>query len=861
MFQSGYGSQKNECSCYPAKINSFVLSDYKINFTLQKKRLMDKSMGKLFVNYGVPVVLFFFLSLFYFIPDVLEGKKISQHDIMQFKGMSKEIEDHRAKFGEEPLWTNSMFAGMPAYLVSTKYKGNLLRTLHNIFTLNGFRPVSFVFLYLIGAYIALLLFGLNPWLSFAGAIAYAFSSYFFIIIQAGHVSKVLALGYMPPIIAGVYAAFRGKVLVGSLVTGVFLGLQIFVNHLQITYYTMLIIVILGIFELVQAIRNKTWSSFLKPFPWLVLFVLLAVGSNFSNLYTTYEYGKESIRGKSELTSNAENRTSGLDKDYATQWSYGIGETFTFLIPDFMGGSSSGSLSTTYELLRKNYGAGEAKKFIANVPLYRGKQPSTAGPVYVGAVVVFLFILGLFLVKGPIRWWLLTVTLFSVALSWGHNFSLLTNFMLDHFPGYNKFRTVSMTLIMAEFAMPLLAILALREIVQGNVEKKEFMRAMKYAFFGLGGLILVFLMIAGSFDMSSSYDEEMRGQGMGSIVDAMQQDRLSLFRTDAFRSLVFVILTAVLVYFAFQKKIKFNTLIALTSLLLLVDLLPVNKRYLGSKNFVSNREDKNPFTPSVADQLILQDKDPNFKVLNLTVSPLQDASTSYYHKSLGGYHGAKMRRFQELFEQGLQPEIGDLIQTLQKNATPGAIDSTFATLGCLNMLNTRYIIYNAEAPPLVNKHELGNAWFVPVYNIVPDADAEMAAVTSFNPESEAIVDKRFENLLTGLQITPDTSARIALTEYRANYLKYSASTASEQLAVFSEVYYAKGWEAMVDGKSMPHFRADYLLRAMRIPAGEHTIEFRFHPKSYFLGEKVSFASSLLLIMMIIGTIWLELRRKG
>jgi hypothetical protein len=824
---------------------------------------MKSPVSKIFINYGIPVVIFFFLSLAYFIPDVLEGKKISQHDIIQFKGMSKEIVDHRAKYGEEPLWTNSMFGGMPAYLISTQYKTNLLRKLHYILTLNEFRPVSFIFLYLVGAYLALLLFGVNPWLSFAGAIAYAFSSYFFVIIQAGHVSKVLALGYMPPIIAGVYAAFRGKALLGSLIAGVFLGLQILVNHLQITYYTFLIILIFGIFELVNTIRSNAWKSFLKPLALLVLFMLPAIGANFASLYTTYEYGKYSIRGKSELTANVENKTSGLDKDYATQWSYGTGETFTLLIPGFYGGSSSGALRTnshTYDYIKSNYGASEAKKFITNVPLYWGAQPSTSGPVYVGAVIVFLFILGMFFVKGPAKWWLFAVTLVSIMLSWGHNFSVLTNFMLNYFPGYNKFRTVSMTLVMAEFAMPVLAILALKEIITTDIPKKEFMKALKYSFFGLAGLVLLVMLISGSFDMTSQYDAQLRSQGLDGIVDAIQKDRLSLLRSDAFRSLMVICLTAAIVYSAYLKKIKFNVLILLLTLLLLFDMWPVNKRYLNSRDFVSKKEDKNPFTASTADLLILRDKDPDFRVLNLTVSILQDASTSYFHKSLGGYHGAKMRRYQELFDHSIENEISALVNTFQKRPVPEAIDSTLALLGTLNMLNTRYIIYSTEAPPLVNKHELGNAWFVKQIRTVSNADEEIAAVTNFNPASEAIVDVRFSKDFEGLSLTPDSTAKIALTEYRANYLKYQATLAKEQLAVFSEIFYDKGWQAYVDNQPVPHFRADYVLRAMRIPAGNHTIEFKFHPKSYFMGEKVSLACSLLLVLMVIGTGYFEWKKR-
>jgi hypothetical protein len=821
---------------------------------------MEKKL-KIPLQYIYPIIIFFFLSLAYFIPDVVEGKKISMHDIVQYKGMSKEIVDFREKYGEEPLWTNSMFGGMPAYLISTQYKSNILRQVHRILTLFDFRPVSFIFLYLIGAYIALLLFGINPWLSFAGAIAYAFSSYFFIIIHAGHVSKVLALGYMPPIIAGTYMAFRGRYLLGSLFSGVFLGLQILVNHLQITYYTLLIILILGIFELAGAIRNKAFGNLLKPLPWLALFVVLAIGANFSSLYTTYEYGKYSIRGKSELSVNAENKTTGLDKDYATQWSYGIGETLTLLIPDFMGGSSTGALKTnsnTYDYIKTTYGASEARKFTENVPLYWGKQPITSGPVYVGAVIVFLFFLGLFVVKGPVKWWLLTVTVVSILLAWGHNFNLLTGFMLDYFPGYNKFRTVSMTLIMAEFAMPMLGILALKEVIMNDIPRKEFLKALKYSFFGLGGLILVVILISGSFDMSSPMDEQLRSQGLDNIVDAIQKDRLALLRTDAFRSLVFVALTATLTYFAFLKKIKFNNLVLLFTLLLLVDMWPVNKRYLGSKDFVSRNEDKKPFKPSTADLVIMSDKDPDFRVLNLTLSVLQDASTSYFHKSLGGYHGAKMRRYQELFDLSIQDEIGRLITTFNKRQVPESLDSTLATLGTLNMLNTRYFIYNTEAPPLVNKHELGNAWFVNQIKMVANADEEIAEVLAFNPASEAIIDNRFSKEIEGLKLTMDSTAKISLTEYRANYLKYSTIASTEQLAVFSEMYYDKGWQAYIDGQPAPHFRVNYVLRAMRVPAGNHTIEFRFHPRSYYLGEKVSLACSLLLVLMVIGTGFLTWR---
>lgn len=823
---------------------------------------MDKNTRKRILNYGTPVIIFFLISLMYFMPDALEGKRISQHDIVQFKGMSKEIADHREKYGEEPLWTNSMFGGMPAYLISTQYKNNILRQVHRLFTLDGFRPVSFVFLYLVGAYIALLLFGLNPWLSFAGAIAYGFSSYFFQIITAGHVSKVLALGYMPPVVAGVYASFRGKVFIGSVITGIFLGLQILMNHLQITYYTLLIILILGIVELITAVKNKAFAGFLKPLPWLVLFALLAIGANFSNLYTTYEYGKYSIRGPSELSTDQENRTTGLDKDYATQYSYTLGETFNLLIPNFMGGSSGGQLgenSNTYKYLREAYGASVARDFVRSVPLYWGEQIQTAGPVYIGAVVVFLFILALFIVKGPLKWWLAAVTVFSIMLAWGHNFPVLTNFMLDYFPGYNKFRTVTMTLVMAELAMPLLAILALNEIITGNIPKKDFLKALKYSAFGLSGLIVFFMIIAGSFDMTTPYDQQ-RFQGLDALIDSVVKDRLVIFRSDAFRSLIFVLLTAGLVYAAYLKKIKFNILIALLAVLLIADLWPVNKRYLNSSNFVSKKEDRTPFNPSTADMVILQDKDPNFRVLNVSLAPLQDASTSWFHKSIGGYHGAKIRRFQELYDNHIQNEIMALYGTLQKSPVRiEAIDSVMSTMNALNLLNTRYIIVNPDAPPLVNKSELGNAWFVEEVIRVNNADEEIAAVGHIDPSRQVVIDNRFAEEIESFEPQPDSAASIHLTEYRANHLKYSSSASSPQLAIFSEVYYDKGWQAYIDEKPVPHFRANYLLRAMKIPEGNHIIEFKFHPDSYFIGEKVSLASSILLILLAAGTGFMEWRK--
>ncbi len=802
--------------------------------------------------------IFFVLSCVYMYP-VFSGKQIQQGDVSNFKGIAKEIIDFREKYGEEPLWTNSAFGGMPAYQISVIFKNNVLKPLHKVFSLFGFVPVSYVFLALLGAYIAFLILGINPWLSIAGAIAYAFSSYFFTLLEAGHVSKAFALGYMPPIIAGVYLSFRGKILWGSLITGIFLGLQLLVNHFQITYYTVLIILVFGIYELVSVIREKRFMEFLKPFPFLLVAVLLAVGVNSGNFLTTYEYSKYSTRGGSELRQD-----KGLDQGYTTDWSYGIDETLTLLIPNFMGGASYGMFgenSESYEIMKENQGASKARKALASFPSYWGEQAFTSGPFYVGAIVFFLFMAGLFIVKGRAKWWLFTVTVFAILVSWGHHLQWFNDIVYHYLPGFNKFRDVKMILVMANFAMPFLGIMAVQEILTGNSNRKDIMRSLQYAAFGLSGFLLLIMLVAGSFDFESAVDEQYRAQGAGILVDAFHKDRLALLRNDAFRSVVFILMAASILYFSYQKKIKTTTAFLLLGAIILMDLWTVDKRYMNADNFVPKKRYEKPFTASAADAVILQDKDLSYRVLNLSVSPFNDASTSYFHKSIGGYHGAKMARYQDLIENQIAANIQSLAGVFNARPTPYAIDSALANLNALNMLNTRYIIYSPEAPPLVNSSELGNAWFVDGYRLVGGAKEEMDALTDFNPAREAIIDKRFEGSLAGLTPASDTAATIVLTEYRANYLKYNAVCAEEQLAVFSEIYYDKGWQAYIDGNRVDHIRADYVLRAMRIPAGEHTLEFKFHPQSYYISEKISLASSVLFFLLLAGTLWMEWRKKG
>lgn len=822
---------------------------------------MASTLLKKIFPYVLHIFLFVIISLAYFMPDVLEGRQLYQNDITQFRGSAKEIVDYRKEYDKEPLWTNSMFGGMPAYLISTIYHGNKIKIFHRIIPLFRFKPVAFIFLYLLGFYIALLLFGVSPWLSFAGAIAYAFSSYFFAIIGAGHVAKVWAIGYLPPIVAGVYAAFRGKIFLGSAVTGLFLALQLLINHLQITYYTFLTIIILGIFELIAAIRNHQLPGFIKTLSLLIITALLAVSSHFGALWTTYEYGKYSIRGESELTADAENKTAGLDKDYATSWSIGIDESLSLFIPNIKGASAAfGTNSKSYDLLRRTEGGtAYAKQMLPRLPSYWGDQPHTV-PVYAGAVVCFLFIFGLFVVRGTVKWWLLTATIISVALSWGRHFPALTNFMLDHFPGYNKFRSVSMTIVIAEFAMPLLGILTIKEIITTDISRKVLLKYLKYTLYITGGIALFLLLFPGIFGLESRFDQQLIQQGQGVLVDAFIEDRKNLLRLDALRSLIFVSLAAGLIYLFINKKVKLNFLIGSLIFLFLIDMWPVDKRYVSSDNFISKKEEQNQFAASTADLLILNDKEPGYRVLNLAVSPFQDGTTSYFHHSIGGYHGAKMKRFQELVDYHIMNEITTLYNTLRNNYSSQAIDSTMMKFNALNMLNTRYVIYNPEAPPLVNKHEFGSAWFVSDFKIVSDADEEIAALNEINPAEIVLIDQRYEDLIKGYTPASDSTADIFLASYLPNHLTYRSNSESEQLAVFSEIYYDEGWQAYIDGNPVPYFRADYLLRAMRIPAGSHTIEFKFHPRSYYTGEKISLAGSLLLILMLLGAFIFEMKKE-
>lgn len=823
-----------------------------------------------FVPHIVAVILFLIISFAFFYPQ-LQGKQLLPHDLLFFKGMSKEIVDYREQYGEEPLWTNSMFSGMPAYLISVRYTANLVSDV--IIALNKAigRPASFLFFSLLGFYIALLLFRINPWLAIAGSIAYAFSSYFFIILEPGHASKANALGYMAPIIASVYTAYKRNILTGAVLTALFLSIQLFYNHLQITYYTLLIILIFIIFHFFEVIKQKQILRFFKASGALLIGTIIALGINFTALYFVYDYGKDSIRGKSELTKDENITTSGLDKDYATAWSYGQWETFTLLIPNFHGGGSGADYENTefykdYMPNVKSYLIGqgmspkeaekEARKYVSQ-PFYWGTQPSTAGPVYVGAIVFFLFILGLFVVKGQIKWWLLTATIISIFLAWGKNMMWFSDLFFDYFPGYNKFRTVSMILVIAEFCMPLLAIITINKILNGEIEKPVLKKSLLWSFGITGGLCLIFwLMPRMFFDFSAPADSQFENSP---LLDILIKDRISLFKSDAIRSFIFIALSAGLIYIVAFKKIKTKYFYAGLTLLFLFDMWPVNARYINENDFIPKRKVENPVPMTQADSYILQDPDLYYRVLNMGSDVWAEAVTSYYHHSIGGYHGAKMRRYQELFEYHISKEMNMIMSGLANVKTQSDLQKLFKKAKVINMLNAKYFLIpgkNQEKIPQLNTAALGNAWFVNKYKFVNNADEEINALYDFNPANEAIIDKQFAGILKDFNIEKDSTASIKLTEYKPNKLVYESNCTSRQLAVFSDIYYPKGWNAYVDGQLTPHFRANYVLRAMIVPAGKHEIVFKFEPKMFKTGSTISFASSIILIIMLIFLIYRE-----
>lgn len=793
----------------------------------------------------IAVVIFIIVAFAYFYP-VLEGKVLKANDSTVSKINSKEIQDYRAKTGKEPLWTNSVFSGMPAYLISTLYPGNLFKHVDTI--LRTFKmPVSVLFLSMTGFYILLLVFGVNPWLAITGALAYGLSSFFFQILGAGHNTQAIALAYMPAMIAGIIYAYRRDAVKGALLTGVFLALEIQANHIQITYYAMLCLLVFAIVEFIYSYKNKTVLKFIKTSAILIIPFVIAIGINFASIYTTWEYGKYSIRGKSDLVLNDNsNRTTGLDKDYIVRWSYGIDETLNMLIPNYKGGSSKpfDRTSETVKALRQN----NQPDAVNQVSKYWGTQPGTDGPHYVGAIIIFLFILGLFLVKGVEKWWLLGATILAIMLAWGKNFMPFTNLFIDYFPGYNKFRAVTMILVIAEFCIPLLGFLALRDILNGSATKKEILKSLKIAAGITGGFLLLVLIIpgiAGSF--LASYENGYPGW----LTTALIADRKDLLKTDTFRSLIFVMLSAGIIFGFIYEKIKVNQVIIILGLLIVLDLWTVDRRYLNAERFEKPVMIQKSFAPTLADQAILQDKS-YYRVYNRNGATFNDNSpTSYFHKSIGGYHGAKLKRYQEFVDTTLSRNFGLIDASAAQAKSIEEFQAAFKNATGLNMLNTKYLIYNPEVPPLVNPYALGNAWFVEKPLFVENANQELSATNHFDPSKEVLIDNSFKDQIAKTFYPVLENEKIELVSYQPNELIYKSSAREEKLAVFSEIYYPAGWKSFIDGKESKYFRTNFLLRGMVVPAGDHEIKYVFEPASYITGNKISLASSLLLILLIAG----------
>ncbi|RIJ37332.1 YfhO family protein [Pontibacter oryzae] len=791
--------------------------------------------------HAIAVVIFLLLTAVYFSPVLFENKGLAQHDILQFKGGAKEIQDYREQTGNEALWTNSMFGGMPAYLIQTHFPGDWSGYIHKILTFDLPALAGNIFITLICAYILLVAMGMSSWLAIIGAVAFSFTSYNLIILEAGHNTKSLTIAYIPMVLGGLVYALRKNLWVGAALFAVGLTMNLHFNHLQMTYYMLLLVLVFAVVEIVYAIKNGAFAELFKRGLVLLVAAILAVGVNFGRLYTTAEYSKYSIRGKSELTepNSGEKVGSGLDREYAFNWSYGVGETITLLIPDFYGGSSSAPLDTDSEtynaFLNMGAPAAQAEQLVKQgLPMYWGPQPMTSGPVYVGAIVCFLFVLGLFIVNRRWTSWLVAGTILSMMLAWGKNFEALNYFMFDYFPLYNKFRAVSSTLVIAQITMPFLAILALWKLLSERDEIKNLDKKLLISGGITAGVCLLVWLFAGSASFISDSDQQLIQAQFP--IDAIRADRASMMRSDAFRSLVFIVLAGGLLYFYIKNKVSATVAMAGVGVLLLVDLWTVDKRYLNSNDF-QRQVEANYFQPTQADQLILQDKDLSYRVINLP-NPFNDARTSYFHKSVGGYHGAKLRRYQDLIDRHIS----------QNN------------LEVLRMLNTKYAITGNQQQPVQRVPDpLGNAWFVSEVKPVESPDEEIKALTMFDAGTTAVVDVAKFPEVERRHFNAD-SASIKLVSYAPNELKYESESAREGLVVFSEIYYADGWQAYLDGEPVDHFRANYVLRAMEVPAGKHTIEFKFAPKAYSLGNTISLISSILLLLVIAGAIYYAIKKQ-
>src|SRR5690554_516065 len=867
--------------------------------------------------HALVIMVFMAMTAIYFYP-AFTGYKLKQGDITNFRGMAQEIIEFRKIFDEEPLWTNSMFGGMPAFQISVIYPNDILGFIDKVITLGLPRPANYLFLYMVGFYLLLLAFRLRPGLAAAGALAFAFSSYFIIILEAGHNSKAHAIGYIAAVMAGIVWTYRGKILLGAAVTGLFVALQVHTNHVQITYYFGILVAFYALAKGVEAVRQKTVPQFVKASAILLVVGIMGVLANSNLLWNTYEYSKYTTRGKTELTinpdgtSNQLNVTSGLDRDYVTQWSYGLGETFSLLIPNAKGGASGALIDENtqrenpelYNHLARGY---QATNVFPNT--YYGDQPFTSGPVYVGALIVLLFLPGAAFIQGPVKWALVATAILTIMLSWGHNFIGLTDFFLDYVPGYHKFRAVTIILAITELVFPLLGFLFVKKLYENPkliVEQKKKFFAVAGS---LTGLLVLFLVAPEMFfsflskNESNAFNAAMSGSSGVEVLnyaDALVAERVSNFRQDTFRSLAFVVLGAGLIWAFAKGKLKTPVLITGIAVLVLVDLWPVDKRYLNNEKsrgkFVKwqpKAEDKSAYTVSAVDMEILRQEteqnprvkdaidaavrdfqssvkserrkpsvdeinDVKFAALRFQtdyrVLPLsgtfQDARAAYFHKSIGGYHGAKLKRIQEVFDFYIAPEMSSIINVLQSEPTQENVNNALRAASVINMLNAKYIIYNNDAPPMGNPFALGSAWFVEDLITVEDADAEILELGEIDVRTEAVVDNRYADQISSFSYADAADAGIAVETHLPNYIKYIYDSPVPQATIFSEIYYPAGWNAYLDGEQVDYFRANYLLRGMVIPAGQHTIEFKFEPQTYTTSNVVSSVFTIIVLLLLI-----------
>lgn len=817
----------------------------------------------------IVLALFSIISFAYFFPADIEGRILYRHDSSAGKGLGHELTEYYEQTGEHSRWTNSAFGGMPTYQIAPSYSStDGLNLAINTYHLWLPENVWLIFSYLLGFYILLRAFDFRQWMAALGAVIWAFSSYFLIIIAAGHLWKVMALAYLPPMIAGVVLAYRGKLLWGFILTAIFTAFEVKANHVQMTYYYLFIIAFLVIAFLVEAIRQKQQKRFLKATAVCLAGAAIGIAINLSNLYHTWQYQKESMRGKTELAKgqSADQTDSGLGREYITQWSYGIGETWTLLIPNTKGGASIPMSQNEMAMAKANP---EYAELYNQMGQYWGEQPGTSGPVYVGAFVLMLFVLGLFIVKGPVKWALLAATILSILLSWGHNFMPLTNFFIDYFPMYSKFRTVASILVIAEFTIPLLAMLALKKVVD---EPELLTTKIKfvYASFGLtAGVCMLFAIVPTMFFSDFISSTEMKAlahfpsEVLNSLLPNIREMRQAMFTADCWRSFFIIVVGTLLLLLFKAKKLNATVMIFSMLALCLIDLWQIDKRYLNDDMFVSAAEREAPIEMTQTDEQILGDKTSmgNFRVLNFATNTFNENNTSYYHKSIGGYHPAKLRRYQELIESYIAPQMtvtAPAIADAMGDMTKLNGDSLFPVL---NMLNTRYFILplqGGQTAPIKNPYGYGNGWFVDKVKYVDNANSELDAIGKTMLRHEAVADKKFEQTL-GQSKQQTGEATVTLTSYKPNHLTYDVKSSTGGIVVFSEVYYP-GWTATIDGNPAEVGRVDYVLRGIQMPAGSHKVEMMFYPKSVDNTETVAYIAYLLLFATIAAGVFFEWKKR-